>query len=172
MGRDANVVDLPRLALSHGEGRRIDIDLAADSLSIAGQDYVATEDAAARLEVSRTTHGYAFHLVFDAHVRGPCVRCLEGADVGVTVDSREVEEPAASDEELRSPYVTDEVLDVGRWAHDALLLAMPQKLLCRADCAGLCPVCGESLNDADPKAHEHETPKDPRFAKLDELRFE
>ena len=61
------------------------------------------------------------------------------------------------DEELRSPYVEDDELDLGRWAHDAAVLAIPARILCRADCAGLCPVCGESLNDADPADHEHDT---------------
>ena len=31
-----------------------------------------------------------------------------------------------------------------------------QQILCRPDCAGLCPVCGESLNDAPAGAHDHE----------------
>ena len=66
-------------------------------------------------------------------------------------------------------YEHDE-LDIGRWAHDAAILALPTRILCRPDCAGLCPVCGESLNDADPEDHEHEPAPDPRWAKLDELK--
>jgi uncharacterized protein len=46
---------------------------------------------------------------------------------------------------------------------------MPQRLLCRPDCAGLCSVCGESLNDAAPGSHEHPSEPDPRWAKLREL---
>ena len=65
------------------------------------------------------------------------------------------------DEELRSPYVDDDELDVGRWAHDAAVLALPTQVLCRPDCAGLCPVCGESLNDADPADHEHDSATGP-----------
>ena len=49
---------------------------------------------------------------------------------------------------------------------------MPDKFLCRDDCAGLCGVCGESLNDADPGAHEHEKALDPRWDKLRELQSE
>jgi len=78
----------------------------------------------------------------------------------------------AHQEELRSPYVDGLEVDVARWAHDALVLAMPQQPLCREDCKGLCPVCGESLNDADPAAHDHEKPRDPRWAKLDELKHD
>ena len=59
--------------------------------------------------------------------------------------------------------------EIGALAHDALALALPQQLLCRADCAGLCPVCGESLNDVEPGSHDHPKEPDPRFAKLREL---
>jgi uncharacterized protein len=65
--------------------------------------------------------------------------------------------------------VDEDVLNVGALAHDALALALPQQLLCRADCAGLCPVCGVSLNDAAAGAHDHPVAPDPRMAKLGEL---
>ena len=71
-----------------------------------------------------------------------------------------------------SPYVSDGDLDVGRWANDALVLAFPAQPLCRPDCAGLCAVCGESLNDADPEAHRHSQGGDPRMAKLRDLKLE
>ena len=39
------------------------------------------------------------------------------------------------------------MLDLRAWARDALALALAgEQILCRADCAGLCPVCGENLN--------------------------
>ncbi|HEX6153939.1 MAG TPA: DUF177 domain-containing protein [Solirubrobacterales bacterium] len=60
-------------------------------------------------------------------------------------------------------------LDIGRWAHDATILALPTRILCRADCAGLCPVCGESLND---NPHEHEAPTDDRWAALKNLKLD
>ena len=71
-----------------------------------------------------------------------------------------------------APTCVEDELDIGRWAHDATILALPTRFLCRPDCAGLCPVCGESLNDADPADHEHETATDPRWAALNELKLE
>ena len=78
------------------------------------------------------------------------MRCLGPAAVETEVDAREIDQHDTDDEELRSPYVVDDELDLGRWAHDAALLAIPTQFSSAADCAGLCPVCGESLNDADP----------------------
>ena len=109
---------------------------------------------------------------FTAHVSGRCMRCLDAADVAVEVDAREVDQPGTEDEELRSPYIDHDELDLGSWAHDALALALPIQLLCRPDCRGLCPVCGASLNDADPDEHRHDPEPDPRWAKLRELKLE
>jgi len=167
------IVDLGRLSLSHGEGSRLSVAIQLDPLEFGGQEYVpAPQVAEARLDVSRPTGGYAFRLRFPLHLEGPCARCLEPATVEAEVDVREVDRQDTDDEELCSPYVVDNQLDVGRWAHDAAVLAMPARVLCRADCAGLCPVCGEALNEADPAAHRHETGGDPRWAKLDELKRE
>jgi uncharacterized protein len=173
MSQATTIIDLARLSLSHGEGRRLELPVRLEPLRLGGQAYVASpETVEARLEVSRPSGGYAFHLSFPLRVEGPCMRCLEGAGLDVEVDAREATQEGTDDEELRSPYVADDELDLGRWAHDAAILALPAQLLCRPDCAGLCPVCGESLNDADPADHQHETEPDPRWAKLRELKLE
>lgn len=167
------IIDLGRLSLSHGEGVRLDLPVRLDPLELGGQSYeLASDSLEARLDLSRPSNGYAFRLRFPLRVAGPCMRCLEPAAVETEVDAREVDQSDTDDEELRSPYVSEDELDLGRWAHDASILALPARILCRPDCAGLCSVCGESLNDADPSAHEHRTGGDPRWAKLDELKLE
>ena len=167
------IIDLARLSLSHGEGARLDLPVRLEPLELGGQIYTTqSEELATRIDVSRPSNGYAFRLRFPLGVAGPCMRCLADAAVETEVDAREVDQSETDDEELRSPYVEDDKLDLGRWAHDAAVLALPTQILCRPDCAGLCPVCGESLNDADPEDHEHDTGTDPRWAKLDELKLD
>jgi uncharacterized protein len=167
------IIDLARLSLSHGEGARLDLDVPLDPLELGGQTYRPERDTvAARLDISRPSNGYAFRLRFPLRIEGPCMRCLDAAGVETDVDVREVDQSATEDEELRSPYVEDDKLDLGRWAHDAAVLAIPARILCRPDCAGLCPTCGESLNDTDPSAHEHDAGPDPRWAKLNELKLD
>jgi uncharacterized protein len=169
----SSTVDLARLSLSHGEAGTLHVPVRPLPLELGGQDYSAQPGVLdARLDVSRTNAGYALRLRLDVRLEGPCHRCLDDAAVEVQVDAREVEHPSAGDEELRSPYVDGEELEVSRWAHDAVALALPGQIVCRADCAGLCPVCGESLNGVDPEAHRHEVGGDPRWAKLRELRLE
>lgn len=167
------IVDLARLNLAYGEGMRLDLPARLDPLELGGQTYEATDESVdARLDVSRQSDGYALRLRFPFRLEGPCMRCLEVAVVEAEVDAREVDQHDTDDEELRSPYVVDDDLDLGRWAHDAAVLATPTRVLCRPDCAGLCPVCGESLNDADPAAHEHGSAPDPRWQKLRQLKLE
>jgi uncharacterized protein len=164
--------DLGGLRLTSGEGRRLEFGVAIEPFTLAGQRYrVQPELVPAKLDVSRTTGGgYALRLRFEAIVDGPCMRCLESASPQFAVEAREIEQPGGG-EELTTPYVEDEVLDVQAWARDALALALPATIMCRADCAGLCAICGENLNTAEP-GHHHEREPDPRWAKLSELRFE
>ncbi len=162
-------VDLGRLSLSFGEGRRIDAPVRIDGVTLGGQRYAAEVAGSSRLDVSRTAAGYALRLRAVVDVNGPCTRCLEPAARRIEIDAREVDQPGSGDEEMRSPYVSGEELDLAHWVHDALALALPPQVLCRPDCAGLCPVCGASLNDADPGEHDHAAAGDPRWAKLREL---
>ncbi|MGH2986481.1 MAG: YceD family protein [Solirubrobacterales bacterium] len=165
-----HTIDLARLSLSSGQGTRLDLRIDPGELEFGGSDYRFGDGGVqARLDVSRTAAGYALRLRFGGAVAGACMRCLEPAEVEVEVDAREVDQPASRDEELLSPYVSDGVLDLTGWARDALALALPPQILCRPECAGLCPVCGVSLNDVDPGSHRHESAPDPRLAKLREL---
>lgn len=165
-------LDLGRLRLTSGQGRRLQADVALDSLEFGGETYDVTPGlATATLDISCMTHnGYALRLRFDATLGGPCMRCLEPATPAISVDAREVHQPGDV-EELSSPYVDADMLDLHAWARDALALALPVQLLCRADCAGLCAVCGVDLNEAGPE-HAHERQPDPRWAKLLELKLD
>lgn len=173
MAQRADTIDLTKIAPASGDGKRLEVDVIPGEFHYGDETYEPAGDATtARLDVSRTVGGYALRLRFTAHLTGPCVRCLERAEMGVEVDAREVDQPGAADEELRSPYVVNDELDVRAWAHDALALAMPPQFLCRPECAGLCAVCGEPLNDADPERHDHGAGRDPRWDKLRELKLD
>ena len=137
---------------------------------LGGEPYQPSpREVPAELVVQRAQSGDLFRLRFATRVEGPCMRCLGAAAVEVAVDAQEYESSdSAAPEELRSEYVHDGELDVGAWAHDQVALSLPEPILCRPDCAGLCPVCGKNLND---EPHEHEEiPNDPRWAALEALR--
>ena len=171
MAGKTDVFDLGRLQLSSGHGRQVDLLVGLDRLEFGGQAYVPEVPLSESvLDASRTTSGYSLRLRFEARLEGPCMRCLEESHTQLSIDAREIDQPGGG-EDMRSPYVDGDQLDVHSWARDALALALPEQILCRKDCRGLCAICGENLNEAGPD-HAHERAPDPRFAKLSELRFD
>ena len=164
--------DLGRLRLSSGEGRRLTLGVRLGDFDFGGERYAVEPDLVdTTLDISRMTGGgYALRLRFAAGLTGPCMRCLEAAAPVTRVDAREIHQPGGG-EELTSPYVHDDELDLAGWAHDAYALALPAQVVCTPECAGLCPECGANLNTAGAE-HGHEAAPDPRWAKLRELRFD
>ena len=57
------------------------------------------------------------------------------------------QDPSEWEAEDLSPFVDDLVVDVSGIAREALVLALPLKVLCRDECPGLCPRCGLDLNE-------------------------
>jgi uncharacterized protein len=167
-----DVLDLGGLRMSAGEGRGFKLATHIEPLTLGGEPYEARPVAVpVTLDVSRIMgNGYALRLRLEAKLAGACMRCLKEAAQTVEVDAREVDRPGAG-EELSSPYVEDETLDLASWARDAFVLALPTQVLCREDCAGLCSVCAADLNETGP-GHAHERAPDPRWAKLSELKLE
>jgi uncharacterized protein len=126
----------------------------------------------ARIDVTAMTEGTSFRLRFSADYDGPCARCLEPASWHAQVDAHAVHDEQADDEDLRSDHVDDQAhsLDVTGWAREEVGLLFPTRVLCRADCRGLCGQCGASLND-DPD-HAHEQPPDSRWDALRTLQLD
>jgi uncharacterized protein len=121
------------------------------------------------IRISQASGATVFDLQAEVRLRGPCMRCLAFAEVELRVSAREFNDPdSPKTDELRSDYVADDHLDLSAWARDAIALELPAQILCRPDCAGLCPVCGKDLN-AEPHEHTEREP-DPRWAALGELR--
>ena len=172
MGPPIDSFDLGGLRLGAGAGRRLELEVRLEPFTLGGDTYrVAPPVVPARLDVSRTTGpGYALRLRFAATLHGRCMRCLEPTDARSEIDAREISQPGAG-EQLDCPYVEGGVLELAGWARDALALSLPRAILCREDCAGLCPVCGADLNEVAPE-HHHEAEPDPRWAKLSEMKFD
>ena len=169
---DVTSLDLTRLRLRPGEVRREALEVKLDAYVLGGQHYEAVPHVVpAELEITEVSGGMAFRLALAARLSGPCMRCLSHAEVEVRVSAREFHDPEAGPgDERRSDYVVDDRLDLSAWARDAIAQELPEQILCRPDCAGLCPVCGKDLNF---EPHEHaDRELDPRWEALQSLRDE
>lgn len=163
-------IDLRRLRLRPGEVRRERVEVELEPFVLGGQRYEPTPATVpADLQITQASGATVFDLRLRAHVTGPCMRCLGFAELQIDVSARELHDPAApAADDLRSDYVVENRLEVASWARDAIALELPEQILCRPDCAGLCPVCGKDLNV---EPHEHaDLELDPRWSVLGELR--
>jgi uncharacterized protein len=163
-------LDLRTLRLRPGEVRKETIDVELEPFVLGGQRYEATPSTVpVELEISQASGATVFDMRLEAHLSGACMRCLGFAEVARRVRAREFHDfDAPPSDELHSDYVVDEHLQLSAWARDAFALELPEQILCREDCAGLCPVCGKDLNV---EPHEHdEAAVDSRWAALEALR--
>jgi DUF177 domain-containing protein len=162
--------DLRRAKLRPGEEYRAEQEITLSPFELGGQRYLPVpENVAAELQISRVTSGTVFELRFPVRLHGSCYRCLKDAvlDLGIHAREYQATSPGEADE-LTTPYVVDNQLRLSSWARDSLAGDLPEQILCRPDCAGLCAVCGEDLNE---NPHEHEDERvDPRWAALEELK--
>jgi len=163
--------DLRKLRLRAGDQARERVEIELEPLRLAGQVYEPRPNpVAAELVVSRASSGTVLELAFAVSLHGPCFRCLEEAELALSLSLREYQATKPESEEERTEYIEDDRLDLSAWARDEIALALPEQILCRDDCLGLCPVCGKDLNV---EPHEHvEEIVDPRWAALSELREE
>ena len=99
----------------------------------------------------------------------PCDRCLTDVHyvIPVEVDFELAIEDGklmnASDEGVVN-FVEGNCLDIDQMIRDELLLNWPTKVLCKEDCKGLCPICGQNLNQQECGCNR--VSLDPRMAKF------
>ena len=152
MAEGVATIDLRALGLAPGAAVHLRVAVPPIDLRIAGQDYL-TDPAAPEvdIDVTRSHSGLHLRLRMEADLVGPCWRCVEDARVPVRVDTSEyVDESRPDDapfeEGLDSEYVDGPTLDLALWARDSIAEVVPAVVLCREDCAGLCPTCGANHN--------------------------
>ncbi|MCJ7426749.1 MAG: DUF177 domain-containing protein [Dehalococcoidales bacterium] len=132
-----------------------------------------------KVSLTRTDRGILFNGVLKTDVELACSRCLSPFPCPLTLKIAEEYFPTVdvvSGVPLPLPdefgcFTIDEnhELDLTDAVHQYALLAIPMKPLCRQDCAGLCPVCGQNLNLGECNCLPPEA--DPRWAKLKQIGF-
>lgn len=135
--------------------------------SSAATEVVPGADVEVRLVLTSFVGGITARGVLLAPWRGACRRCAAEAAGVLEVDVDERFRPGATPDDEDDYPLDDEVVNLAPLIRDAVVLALPLAPLCRHDCAGLCPTCGEDLNVLQCLCQPE---KDVRWATLDALR--
>lgn len=135
-------LDFPRL--------RVDEDLELDFLR-------------GSLRLSRNSRGILVQGKLETGVLVECARCLTPTFCPVQVEFGELFSFPPSPDTAYSVAETG-ILDLAPLIREETILNVPMGILCRPDCAGLCPECGQNWNEGPCDCKQNEV--DPRLAVL------
>ena len=100
------------------------------------------------VQVTRTAQGLLVQVEMEANITAECGRCLVEFQQHLVTDFTELyafTPNSMTDSGLILPE--NGKIDLTPILRDEMLLAVPINPVCRPDCRGLCPVCGENLNE-------------------------
>lgn len=132
--------------------KRFDAELSFDKIHVMGSDYPVLKKEPFEVTVScEDGKNLSIHAETEITADVPCDRCLESVSVPVSgvadcvlpvSDGKIVWNP----EEGPENFIDGTDLDCDRLMMEEFLLNWPSKVLCKEDCKGLCPICGQNLN--------------------------
>jgi uncharacterized protein len=164
-----------------GSTRRGQIDVTLPDLISDPKSAAETEDLpelalVGSVRLMHVTTGVLVQGDLEADVDLQCARCLEPVTVGLDIPIEETFTPTIdivtgqairSDEEDQALWMDEHhILDLSEVLRQDVLVALPLHVLCRSDCRGLCPTCGQNLNEG---TCDCQAEPDPRWAQLAEL---
>ena len=116
--------------------------------------------------------------VFSGRFQVPCARCVEPVEIPLAAEFDLIFRPAGADSEAPERSITAPETEIGYYQKDSLLLedvlreqvllSLPVRTLCKPDCKGLCPRCGQNRNTQECSCEVG--PSDPRWEALAGLR--
>ena len=147
------MIDVRRI----GAGESVAVDEKLTIAMAPGFGVGDTADVAVAGCLTNMDKHFALEARGECDISAVCSLCLAPVDVSAKFQIMEtfVEEDGGEDDII----FTDKMIDLTPAVQRNLLLNLPMKILCKADCAGLCPKCGHDLNkgacDCEPEINEN-----------------
>ena len=105
------------------------------------------------IALTNTGGAVLFSGTASAVARADCDRCLEDARLeltgeieGFAVFDHDAIDPEAEADEYILVKDRDGAVDLAPMIFAAIILSLPPVVVCKEDCAGICPACGAHLN--------------------------
>jgi uncharacterized protein len=168
--RDPFVFDIRELGRQAGSLQSVQRDVPAPAG--LGLDTIHVPEGAPLaldLVLQSVTEGVLVTGTLATTVVGECGRCLDQLEQVFTVDLVELfaypdSSTDRTTDEDEVERIEDDLINLAPVVRDAVVLGLPITPLCRPDCAGLCPSCGQRMDEVEP-GHSHDV-IDPRWAAL------
>ena len=146
------LVNLSDVLTQQGKTLQTEFEYEPDRFSGSMGEFVITEKSPVRIQAKNTGEGKAyFEGSLDLTFAAQCDRCLK--EVPVRLDLRIETVLTAPDtvteEEDTRQFMDGYKLDLDALIRNEIVVNWPLKILCKEDCRGICPVCGQDLNEKD-----------------------
>lgn len=171
-GRRRLLVNATELLRQPGTRRRIAVSLPLSELEVV--DPRLSGDVDVDVELISTLDDIEVSGSLTARWSDQCARCLRPLDAPLVVEVEERYAVPSTDPghptDPESFPIEHGQIDLAPMAREEVLLGIPDAPICRADCPGLCPICGADLS-VGPCGCDTAL-RDERWAALDALRDE
>jgi uncharacterized protein len=167
IGVDNMKVNVAQVRYSEGESVRFELmeefssfDLGTETLSFQAPVHV-------QLQVNKTNRAMLVYGNIQTELKATCGRCLETYvyPLNLSFQDEWVFRAQATEDLLETALLLDkDEVDVKERIFEQIVLALPMKFICSAECQGLCPICGANRNLT--SCHCGEDNINPRFAAL------
>ncbi|MBZ5669587.1 MAG: DUF177 domain-containing protein [Acidobacteriia bacterium] len=167
-----------RITLAELEVHRV---IASENYVPGALDFHGAEfRQAAALKIGATAELLGAEIRIRGHLatrlEASCDRCLGAVVIPVERDFdlfyrpvktiAKEEEIEISEDELEIGFYSGDGIELAEVATEQVILSVPMKVICRADCRGLCPACGANRNLV--SCHCSPPQEDSPFASLKE----
>lgn len=154
--------------LKEGPGYNRDLPVSEPRLTIA--DDLTVSDLRGLIALTRTPQGLLAQGRLTGRIPLECVRCLTAVEQAVSSKFSELYHFPPETAPADGVFIPEDMnLDFSPVVREDMLLSVPMHVLCKPDCKGLCPTCGQNWNDGACEHMHPEAPIDPRFAALRRL---
>ena len=147
-----NLSDLKEI----GGRKNVSLELEFPDLEFVDRDIKIKDSVQLDLEIYNTRDSFVVKGTLEAELILSCSRCLQKYSSEIKLD--------ISEDVLKSEMEDEEELYLDDIVKDNIILSLPMKPLCSEDCKGICPNCGQDLNEGECDCEVENL--DPRLAKL------
>ncbi|MEC9489820.1 MAG: DUF177 domain-containing protein [Halanaerobiales bacterium] len=142
-----------------GSRKQVSLELEFHDLEFVNREIEIKDPIKLELGIFNTKDSFVVEGKLEANLILSCSRCLQKYSSSVELD--------ISEDVLKSEMEDEEELYLDEIIMDNIILSLPMKPLCSDDCKGICPECGQDLNEGECECEVEAL--DPRLAKLKEF---